>query len=1320
VLTNGRDEQCDTADQELGAFRGAIYRALAARRFSTLRKFVRSLQNCSLCQLASAVGGLGLLIVLGGLLVALARYAAEEVDPFSLPWWNRFLSVFLPAHLSQVPGWLVLSLIGTGALLRVAKRLWRPLVAGPAPTPLDRTLAETLRVDRGLTIHLRELVEGRAGIVLLVDDAYGLDRSDRDVLRQLFDPSVAESCFEGLAQALPLLVITLDTEQTDWDLPSDECGETVALDVPPFSETEWRRLVEAADLPQTPTGQVSVSPDAGVKVLAQRSFGKLQETVSDEYKKAKRDACSKSFGLPHMLAYWAASGSAFVRRSDLETWLRQLESERTRGLLGLAQLSTGSMKRLVKRFADTSIVRRDGKTYYFDPAACGALRNWLRSHDREALVRAHFLRFRCLAREALPTPVASATAEALPFGPPLMSAAQQLRRACDLVDVGPRIVADSPLAKEEKQACYAEAVAVLFGAARVSYDAGEAVNGDDDIVEALEWVGNLRDTEQLAWAKSAGLGLWRSYWLTGRDATRRHIDMLAETFSQLIDLPEWCAQRSFSALLQGSAEPPPFPAGITLDAPETVNLRGLERALWAARRKHGFVEDALADEEFAPDTAVDGPVEGLWEWPLRSLCCRTLFRRGDVGGAKAALSDWHRRLKEGAQGKDQERPIGIKAVRCLQTARFLHVLLEGLDVEQAAHRSSDHVQGQKPAESSVEEMARDTLSLLSPTTCSPDLAESLFDESLRWYKRAFDLCLLLQYRALLADVAFEMGTLVRVFTPGSRREADSQWWRAWEGPFLTCVELEQELNRVFHTPSVHRDRWQFFERFDRPTSIDDAWRAYDALRHANFPTPVVVQWHDDVQTLINNYGDSSEDFRRSAQLHETWARELAVLPEATPLRRFPESVQCEQATALTFAAQAWRRLGDYDRAEQLLVEARRLLNQTRLGADVPEEARGRQRTLDVRIAVQSAWLQLARGAGEDYRRAIREIWSRVCPGEPESADVFLELVTIEHDQGLLDGTWPPQPGLPEGEDPANPFAFLPAEMPWAEAGTSVSTRFEFRVHQFVRLLAPNPLSRRRDLEPALLLACEVRNSKFAEIGLFLAELHVEHGYGEPLGQVFLDMLKIIRLFYQEIAPDDTREMDALRLLSHTVPDNARYRERYRRVLLELQDLQRRELWIQESEGRMDWFRTAVEVSRSLDLLVDKELTVRLVEAALGAKGHSFSEFHAARDQRVPVLKQARKALASRDFDECARLLNRVLPTADVVWVTVEDLEVLDLWCRCRRLAGAPAGNEENARAADLRALTLRFVAQIGRSISDQEVRALALGVLETLRARSPE
>ncbi|MDQ3565956.1 MAG: hypothetical protein M3436_18295 [Pseudomonadota bacterium] len=566
---------------------------------------------------------------------------------------------------------------------------------------------------------------------------------------------------------------------------------------------------------------------------------------------------------------------------------------------------------LVKRFRHCRLVRRQGRTLHFDNNACALLVRSLRrpgggaagaagagDDTADLLAQAHCFWAIRLSKglRASDGRVPLALRDGA-HGVAAKEAAYHWSR------LEPAAVASPAVHWRDPDGLWEEAARVLMLAAAALRVEGVFEAGKLASLDAAKWAARLVGDRRNE-VEAAVVGeLWAVYLATWSHGTWQRLSILAKERPDLTGGDVWVVYERYRAFLTGDSVAPPASVQDTA-SPWLVNLKRLGDVLLEARQKEGFVEVALGDVAWALPEPVSPPDAA---WPALALCelhALAALERNDAEAEETALRRWRAHLEAAALD-----PLWIADQMSLEyrTARYEHVVLS------AARRfcpDADPDRGRKWLALHAEPADEDS-----------GAAMNLLERARERYSSVSATAALLGMRPILAQVSFHLGELLREHTPNAKRKADPEWWRGWENMFAACLRIERGLGWRFHEPAIHTIRWEFFKAFDQPTSVNDAYNAYLAVKSCGFPTRVVLDWHSHASSILNDYGDRLEHHQWSAELHEAWARSLAALPEAEPYRYFKRSLPLERSRALVFAAQARRVAKEYEVARRLLDEA---------------------------------------------------------------------------------------------------------------------------------------------------------------------------------------------------------------------------------------------------------------------------------------------------------------------------------------------------------------------------------------------------------------
>lgn len=818
----------------------------------------------------------------------------------------------------------------------------------------------------------------------------------------------------------------------------------------------------------------------------------------------------------------------------------------------------------------------------------------------------------------------------------------------------------------------------------------------DLTLDALEWVDA---TAPVSLAAGVADQLWWNYWASGDPRARDQLTALARARPELETTAVWRLHAGLDALYAGSAELAAMPDESEIAAAPARNLLRLTNLLDQARRTHGFLTSALADADIAVPDAISGAGELGPEFKLRQLQAVAGWRRGDLESAKRRVEDWWLRLNETREsgGRLAQRCVHAYALGC-----FWHHLCDLSAYASTMSASARNLRGL---------LSQDFLEALGlPGPADGDLGDALPDHARGTAESAYLSSLRIADRLGLVplgmEIRFALASLLQRHTPAEQRTKTPPWWERWDAFQTTCVDAERQLGRYHLAPEVHRLRFEFFRELAHEFCLQDAYNLLDTMKRARYPRKVQLMWHVEIQQYFNNYGDSDEDHRRSADLFEEWARSLSLLPEAAPFHRSPVLAH-EQADALHYAAQARRLVNDLPGALALLDDADALVRGSALPAAAPATEVRKVRNLEFSLRLQRAWVfDKMPGQEAAYRRQIRELWRELQREDEDRVVLLRTLVAVEEKEGTLEDPWPPVAGAPILEDPDNASLSVPAAWFAGPGATPVSTRLEFRLWQLLSFLGD------AEPEPILRLAAEHRwfglGKSFGDTALQLAATASGHRLADRTLEMLHALLRAVRFYFEEVEEVDQNELEALRLLMlHT--KEAGYRAEYVGVLYESKKLLERELRVRaEAAGEPDWLWVARRLQDYFAVLVDQNLVQQALALRLAAAGGSLRDFLAAQAVRAEKTCRAREAYERGELVASRAEAHPLLLVGEPPWVFLEDLEALDLWLKCeRRLPNAPTA-EAQRRVAQLRSLYGQYVRQLSAAIREETMQRMAL------------
>jgi hypothetical protein len=1269
----GGDARSSRPPEPLGPLACALLEKVKDLGLSSLRKLLRRLRDASPGQLARCLG----LVVGCALLASLLAGVSEFVTNSGGRSLHNFLWVYLPENWRNFPLWLLASSVVSVPLSLLFLYVSRELMLPVRSVPPSEEDARDFRSADGLSRGLREIVGRKRGAVLLVDESQWL---------KPFEVGFLDGLLGGVGKRDPrVIVVAVDSEGRDWRerLGNGRPEQFVTLEVPPFDLLELRSIWSArrppgpARIPGGELGEKQVLEQAqgSVKALLSYHEREVVEEVGSEFRQVLENDIGNVFGLSSLMALQTVRQVPSVTKAETLQWLE--ERDTIGALTEIGWRKPADPQALLREFSRSRLVRKVGDVCRFDPERRGALLAWLQQHDRPLLAKAHYFWCTSLLRR-LPQPLApraagdlseterhvarSAAWHAARLGLFIENPADFLRQATNL----------SPAAAAKRSA---EVASGLLAAAAILRSDGDLLESRSLISDAADW---LREAGSAS-AELAGQAvdqLWRSYWLSGEPRFREQADGLLRDFPAVESAVESTIHRRHEELMQGRDSSRAF-APKRLGDPFLSNLDALTHGLVQVRQRHGFLLPGLADAGIRFPRPQPGSSDLLPEgelWNLHLWACAESRSWDDL---REGIAAWRLRLSDGAPSPGR---LGERAEHDLAVAWYHHRLA---DAWRGGVERDDAVDGLEDA------IRAACLAEIGP---GEDLREHLWRQSKAAYQRVLRIASLLRWRVLMLKAYFGLGVFLEFHTPESQRATKEIWWEEWDLLFNHCVELEKDLGWIFYRPDLHVLRHQFFVDEGLESSVEDAYNAFLAAKAAHYPSRVVLEWHQRVAGLLNDFGNSDLDRKRSAELHELWARELAALPEAEELRRF-RVLRHERAHGLLFAAQAFRLNGELSRADRLLDEADGLLLPAAAGPDAPDEDPDRLREIQLSLPLQRAWVRKGQGREEEYISLVQELWRKMRRSDSDCVIVLRSLVNIEHKKRWLEDPWPPEPGGAVRDDPDNPELSL-EDSP----ALDVRTRYEFRFRQLLSLggVASMGLS-------------------FGQTALDFAEMGTQLSLRWELKLLVVELLLSVWFFFAEIQEVETDELRALKLLILYAPEQLIFRERYAVALVRHQHLLKRELAVREGGEQVDWLALARHVDSYLSVLIDESMREEWIRTVLQSAGAGDPFFPQELEKQAEALRLARVALENGDPTGSARLLAPVLPSDQPVWVFLTQLQVVDLWLRAQ--IRAAASEEFLRRSRQLRQLAIRFIRQFAGTIPDEQVQQLAFELVEMAQRR---
>jgi hypothetical protein len=535
------------------------------------------------------------------------------------------------------------------------------------------------------------------------------------------------------------------------------------------------------------------------------------------------------------------------------------------------------------------------------------------------------------------------------------------------------------------------------------------------------------------------------------------------------------------------------------------------------------------------------------------------------------------------------------------------------------------------------------------------------------------------------------------------------------------LRLEVQFGWCDHAPEIHAARWRFFRELDRNSSARDAYETHYACRRANYPLSRVLHWHREARIGLVDDGIGPDDERRAAELYEPWARGLAALAEA---RRFwgtkgssLNNLNVEIADAFRCAAQARRDIGQIEAAAALLDKADVAF--TEASREMPDSAKRHPefRSLMIRLRFQRAWLLRAQGKPTEHKAVVRDLCTLIRRDDFMCQQAIEALRELEAQEHRLEERW--ETGGTPWFDSDMPNVSLPQEWFGETHPLTIARRIEFRLWQSWSLVSPNrgPVC---DELFATVVGSWDRYSRYAENILKFAESCKAAWLGAEAIALIQLLLEGAARYFSVVRPNTLRELNALKLLLHFAMEAGQnsetHRLHYLAALRQHREVLTREAIARSSASLADWYAVVSEVHKWLEVLVADDLRENLLKRELRRRGLDMGGFKAESVDRSEMLMAARREFENGDYGSCLGRLSQVLPSTQLIWVGLHDLEVLDLWLKCAAEEDVPA-ERIGARRALLRNLALQYVRQFSETVPEREGQQLALDLLQDLDAR---
>jgi hypothetical protein len=1151
------------------------------------------------------------------------------------------------------------------------------------------------KYDSEFTQVLKTLCRGRRGLVMAIDNAGDLPDNDRRVLEDLFDPPSDGSGLAEFARESRILLITLDYQDSQWIISKEQTRYFTTLSVRPFTKLELRDIYFAAYPDRKSEAFVEVSDAAQQNIHLLFDIPPIVREVAREFRRKHESDGGNVFGSSLIMAYWAARDVPSVSVRELLDWLKTLAADHLRAFH--LQKPVGR-RQLVKQFSHSRMVRIRKSVLHFEVVVTAALRKFLKDSHPTILARAH--QYWALAlSDTMPQDAPTNSVHGIIRLKQAAWHASQIGVVMDNQSAH-NVMAPSGLNGQGRVETRVRIAKLLLVAASTWRAEGNVKEADDLIDDSMDWIRGVGTPHEKTHLCRAISELWSDFWLGGYESTRKKLDAISGEWPDIEKEPIWMLNLRYEELMMSKASLDTCPSEVTSLTPELQNIDALTRCLLAIRDGHGFIVHGLRDRTISTPEPV--PASHSWsEAALWQLRIAAAIHRDDEHVIAEEFEKWHSRL---ASEQLDPTHLAAHARYSYYMARYCHLLCETWRIR---NRAIEEMR-RSPARSLAEKALLDLCVRFSPARVPPGsvVYEYLFEEAESYYHRALHYAALLRSRTLIVDITFHSAVLLLQHMPAERRTDIKPWWKTWDDLFNTCLSIHRDLGWAANIPAIHRLRWEFFKEEDRPKSVNDVYNTFQAVRDCHYPIPVVLEWHHTASSFINNYGETLDHRRQSAELHEIWARELAKLPAALPSRTFKHSLRLEQAYSLNFVAQALRLTGELTQAEQILDEVERVIQEAADDSTASLESPKEIRELKAGVQMQRAWLLDAKEDGSTLgHQLIHEIWQEIEPGDRHNANLLGNLLRIEEEEKGLDGAWPTL-GISAHVDPENSRLSLPEEWFYPSHEIEVANKFEFRFRQLVRMISrsANPG------EQELMFAASLEwfgQEKFPEIVLTFGAIDFARAYSRTTKPLLIRTLKGVGYYFRTLDPDGENELKCLRLLIQYEP---RYHEvAYVRVLRKQTALLLHETRSRAS-GHADWLELARRADYLFGVLVDSDLANQRIASELQRTGQPSTAFVEGQQQRAQVLRDAYGHLRAQQFDMGAHELARHLPEQKIRYVLLDQLECLEVWLRCAAHLD-PRPNEFDKRAGQLRDLARQYIGQFSVTVAEPEAQKLAVTLL---------
>ncbi|MGA7339310.1 MAG: hypothetical protein WBX18_01845, partial [Terracidiphilus sp.] len=843
-----------------------------------------------------------------------------------------------------------------------------------------------------------------------------------------------------------------------------------------------------------------------------------------------------------------------------------------------------------------------------------------------------------------------------------------------------------------------------------------------------------------------------AYWTSFDDGIHAALKTLGDRHPEFLADPDWRIYEQYEELLKGKfklsalSDPPPA------DDSDLTNIWRLTSFLRAARVEHGFIRKALQDASIAVPEPLPAE-EARWaECALLHLRALAAILRKDWTQLDEALPAIRGRL---CAGSAESLPLSERVAHYYLSARYHHLLFDGYKgrLEEIPSPPAEVDAGSEEYKQQMEEREKEISNLdrwLAERTLATGAAgdptlEDSFIKASSEYLNASYLALGLGYRTFLLEAEFWHGELLweHKREDESIREANRD--DGWEHHFANCLGIETDAGWLLHSPAIHRIRYKFAEREDKSASIRDAFNMLESARKAGYPNSLVLRFHKETQDMIVNYGLNADDrdiCRIGAELEIAWARDLAKLPEAFSQRRFPESLSLERAVSFRYAAQSERHARDLARAEELLDEALKYLNEPDPPAETfpensipPNASNASQsrhaRGIQLSIQMERSWiieLKSDQEAKEEARRIMREVWKGLEPNEWVCTNVLTSIVGFEEQDGVLKDTWNSFDDRGVPVDEGNPALSLPEEYFLGPNPLAIRNRFHYRLLQMIwfgcHSIAPDASflnfriaiamsENRRNPSATTDSAIWNGQDQFGSAILRMTESELNNSYlGEQRG-ILLPVLETVSYVFDAMKSAEPA-INGFRMLTILVPDSHKFLVAYSSAMSRHSEFVERAYRARLANGT-GWFAAAQLLAQFLQPATNNQLVQIKAGKQITANRQSVDTYKSFLQQLGTLLGEARDLHAQGAYRLCLEKLEPLVKDlTSKTWIQLPHLEALDLWLRCAaRLAGANSLSAAEfsyyeRRAALQREMSQDFIMQFRDVIDSPQMQQLAV------------